>query len=304
MARRLAPAALLLALGACTTVTTNQLSVDANRQQTTAAALAANGTGGTPAAAPRPGASLQPIVRPAALRAPAPTAAEFGGTLPQVGRTYRGSIRFLGRDMPLPGGEWILVVQTLARFSDGTPLDQLGLVRHDGSALSGMLTMVGNPVGHPLAHGWPLNGLCRNSDVISSDVRAAEPMGAQDCQVANFLRTALWREPRETVLLRGIAHALESLNVTPPTTVVGVQTFVADGPYGIEADTFFNPDQAGVAPELAAQRNQSGWTSFNLTKDPAKAAYVDRVKAWGATWRAAMLGALAGRKPASVPPGP
>jgi len=57
-----------------------------------------------------------------------------------------------------------------------------------------------------------------------------------------------------------------------------------------------------VPPEPSAVRAQSGWASFNPDKDPARGAYLERLKAWSEAWRDVLKDAFDGRG-ARVPPG-
>ena len=212
-----------------------------------------------------------------------PTARADVGTLPNMNQTYRGEIPFLDRDTPLPEGEWTVISTYRSLYRDGPPTGGVALLRHQGNLLTGLIRMDGNKV--PRETALPVSRVCTATGVIWTDMRAAEPGGAQDCVLINFDRTAVWRDIDAPPAFRAIVQSLDDYSVTPPPVMVSAVVFVANARYSLFAELLVNPDLAGIAPDLTTHRSQSDWASFNLSRDPQKQAYVDRLKAWTAGWR-------------------
>ena len=246
-----------------------------------------------PPPAPATQAALQ---HPPLPTSPAPSDAEMGGRVPKIGHHYRGSVPYLGRDLPLPDGDWILLVREVVYARpqpDPTkpvqpPRDHIALVRRDNGVLTGLIEAFGNPDGKPSPIGWPLDAICGSDTVIRSDVRKADPRGDQDCMAVNFINTTRFRDAGAPRFLRSLAVGLDGLNLLPPAIMVGVVIAEADPTHLLTVSVFLNPDAAGITPDHAVQRARSDWASFNLPHDPAKLAYVEKLEAWGRRWRDVM----------------
>lgn len=273
------PLALLLPLCACVT----NVQQNAAMQQSAPAAVAMMHT----AAVTRP--------PPGSVAAKADV-----GKLPEVDRTYRGEVTFLDRRTPLPDGEWTVIATSKTTYRNGPLAGGVILLRHRGNVVTGLIHMVGNKDPRE-SGGFPVSRVCTTSDVIWSDARAAEPGGAQDCVAITFNRTAQWRDPGASAVYRAITRALDSHDVTPPPVLIGTAFAVTNARYHLFEYVWLNPDLAGIAPDLAAYRSQSDWASFNLSRDPRKQAYIERLKAWSAGWREVLTKVIDGER-WSLPP--
>lgn len=213
--------------------------------------------------------------------------------LPGLQQTFEGTVPFLGRAFPLPPGTW----KTIIRGGDppaappNVAFSRLMLLRHEGPALTGILFLYGNRRAQPSRNGFKILATCEKSDVTLSTVHQAELMGRQDCVTVAWERTRAWAAAPNT-LFNQLALTLDAEGVTPPAVLVTADVTLADSQYAIEAVAFFNPDRAGVPPDLATLRSQSGWAAINLGRDPAKRAYAERVRAWAEAYRAVLLGML------------
>lgn len=281
-ARAIIAPALLAFLAGCTTVSNTQIAAPQ------AAAL-----GGGPAGA----IAVQSQARRPAPTPPRLTDADLGGKVPAVRRTYAGTIPFLGRDTPLPAGEWTAISRHTVQFrGDRPPTDEVTLLRHDGPVLTGLLLLFGTPVNKPAANGLPPGIACQESDVTASSIRSATPFGEQDCVAVKWTRTGPWRSA-PSATLRGIAASLDIVGVTPPPVLVGVMVFEVDAQHELSYNLLLNPDREGVAPDLATQPSQSGWAAINIGRDPAKKAFAERLLAWGEAWRDIVRQVLADERP-------
>jgi hypothetical protein len=286
------PAALLAT--ACSTVTVTQQSnaVGGGRP-----ALAANvasrpaAPGATPQAAPsaRP---VPPNGRPAPVRA---SDASLGGSVPEVNLSYTGSVELLGRRIPLPAGEWTVVARDFSTDKVDPPSVDIAFVRSEGHRITGLLSIYGTPLGRPAPAGFKVNTACTASDVILNEVAAESPGGVQDCLNVRWLRPVIYHDIRSSAFVHNIAAALDARDIGLPAVMVGAEAYEADRGHELRFAAFFNPDAAGITPDLSVQRGQSGWAPYNLPKDPQKAAYVERVRNWGEAWRPALRQLLSSR---------
>jgi hypothetical protein len=298
-----APTTVLLAalsgtcLSGCTTVNT----VVTPTQQTNSSAIAT----GMPAVSGQVAlASAHMPQRPGARPAPRqgwPPDEAFGGKVPQENATYRGTLPFLNYDVPLPDGDWTVIARNVIMTPTGPANLRVALERNDGSELTGLMLLGGNPPNKPFPNGLPVSPICTTSDSIIADARQAEPGGNQDCAIIDFRRSTFLRDTTSVVFVRLAGRSLDQHNVSPPATLVGTTFVVANRTHSLVGDVFFNPDRDGIAPDLATQRGQSGWAAFNIDKDPRKQAFAQHVLRWSRGWRDALKLVLAGQTP-RLPP--
>jgi hypothetical protein len=278
-------------------------------QQTNSAALAA----GSPALVGQAALASRgpaPVVRPAGslpvfsrANPPGwPSDAVLGGPEPQMNTPYRGTMPFLGHTIPLPDGDWTVISRNAVETRDRTPVSvRIVLERNDGPVLTGLMVLGGNPASHPFPHGLPVSPICTGSDVILADAGQADPGGDLNCATVDFHRSTFLRDATSPMFVRVAGNGLDQRNISPPPTLVGTAFIVATRTHSLVGDVFFNPDRAGIAPDVATQRAMSGWTAFNIAKDPAKQAFAQKVLDWSRGWRAALKLALAGKSP-RLPP--
>ena len=288
--------ALLLTLIGCTTVTNNNISANTQRttdQQMQVAAMPgvrAGQAGVVPAPA-------QPSARPG----PPPRPADLGVPLADLRRNYSGSVLLAGRQAPLPDGEWFLVGRGIARGRGSDVNEELLMLRADGNSVSGFLTYSANPLAKP-APGYRLFPSCSDSNYLYADVREATPGGRQDCLSIQFVSEAALRAPNVPAGVKALVDAANARNLAIPETMLVASLVQANATHGMVFTLYLNPDLAGVPPEPSSVRAQSGWASFNLDKDPTRAAYVQRLKAWSEGWHGVLQTAFDGQG-AHVPPG-
>ncbi len=254
----------------------------------TASAFAPQGVG--PAGSNRVGVGSQ-LVRA--------SDASLGGAVPEMNRTYSGSVVMLGRTIPLPAGAWTVVARGISAATVDPPSLDIAFIRSSGDALTGLLAIYGTPLGRPASAGFKVNATCAPAEVITADIAAENPGGDQDCLTVRFFRPVTYRDIRANPLVHAIIAQLDARNISAPPVMVGAEVFEADRAHELRMSGYFNPDAAGIAPDLSVQRAQSAWAPYNLPKDPQKVAYVERIKAWGESWRLGLRQLLEER---SVPP--
>ena len=236
------------------------------------------------------------------------------GLMPVRGGAYSETMPFLGHDLPLPPGDWSLLSFNVQRDGDSLELLQVVMERHTGSTAAGLFFAGGQPAGHRL----PISGLtavCQESDVIENDIRAADPAGEQDCLNVNFASMPLFRsgvsalaagrsgamQPEAALWFRAFAQLDQRNLVVPQTMLVGRLSVVRHGDATLTT-ILSDPDAAGVKPDPTPSRATNGWARFNLDKDPAKRAFVQRIRAETEAYRVRLLDAL--DRELKVPDGP
>ncbi len=175
------------------------------------------------------------------------------------------------------------------------------LLRQSGHNVSGLLIYSANPPAKP-APGYPLFPSCSDSGPLFADVREATPGGVQDCLSIQFVSEAALRAPNAPPTVRALVNGANARNLAIPETLLVTSLVQANQMHGHVFTLYLNPDLAGVPPEPSTVRAESGWARFNLDKDPARTAYLERLKAWCEGWHDVLKQAFDGRG-AHVPPG-
>lgn len=276
-------------LAGCTTVNTVQVQRSDEQQAV-----------GNPAGPPccvvaRPVAVVSrppPQVNPAALL----TAADVG-ELPRLHQHVTGSIAFLGRDTPLPSGDWEVIMVAKVSNPRGLPNADVMLLRRDGGTLTGMFEIKGNVVGRPATSGFAVSGVCTMGDTIFSDVRSAELGGAQDCLAIVFQHTVHWRAASAPRIMQALARDIDIAGAALPPTLISAAFEVRNRNYQLYEQVWLNPDTAGIGGDHSARRSDSDWTAYNLSRDPERQQYIDTLRQWADGWRGVMEALVGGRTP-------
>lgn len=235
----------------------------------------------------------------AAVAPPVPGADDVG-KLPEMNHTYHGQVPFLDRPTPLPDGDWTVIATARTAYRNAPPIGGVVLLRRDGDVVTGLLRIEGNKVPRENTP-FPISPVCTTTDAIWSDPRSAAPGGSQDCVMITANRPASWREASAPPALHSIADALDGYGITPPPVMLAAAFFVADAHYGLLEEIWLDPDPSGITPGRRKFRRQ-GWATVNLSRDPRKQAYVERLKSWSDGWRGVLTKVIAGGAGA-VPPG-
>ncbi len=209
------------------------------------------------------------------------------GSLPDMDRTYRVTLPMLDRAVALPAGDWVVIERDRRAYRAGPPTGGVVLMRREGATLTGLIEIQGNRLARVGATN-PVNPFCTTTDVIWHDVQAATAGGQQDCAIITFARPATWQNGSAPGVLRAVGKGFAAYGVTPPSVLVTVGFYVANPGHSLSEVVWLNPDTNGIAADRSTERSQSDWAPANLARDPRKQAYIDRVKAWSARWRAVL----------------
>lgn len=216
--------------------------------------------------------------------------------LPSQGQVFQREVPFYGRAVPLPPGDWtVLTSRSLTAARLGPVAGTLALVQAKGTTLGAVFSVTGNAL--PLPSGFALHALCTAADLLWNEARAATPNGTQDCAAVTFLRPVEWRGKPQDFEAQ-IARGLDQVGLRPPDYLVVYAVTEADPHWQLTVTLARNPDLAGVAPDPATQRARSAWRASVLAADPARARFVDGLKAEVPPMRDRLRRALEGPAPA------
>ncbi len=225
------------------------------------------------------------------------------GLVPVAGVSYRDRMPLMGRDVPLPPGDWGMLSVTTLVTKGRVVAARVFMEQHGGSAATRVLS-VGSTVAGVSIPTASLAGECQQSDVIDNRIRSADPTGEQDCLLVNFGTTAAMRASYARMQpgapasgfnsssFSNMFNQLDVRNLTlPPTIIFGSVAFDHRGEV-LSAMLIYNPDADRVPPDPSPLRSTNGWARFNLDRDPAKKAYVARVLAEMEAYRLQLVDAL------------
>jgi hypothetical protein len=225
------------------------------------------------------------------------------GLVPVAGVAYRDRMPLMGRDVPLPPGDWGMLSVTTLVARGRVVAARVFMEQHAGSVATRVVS-VGSTIAGLSIPAAALAGECQQSDVIDNRIRSADPTGEQDCLLVNFGVTAAIRAGYARVApgapasnfnagaFTNMFNQLDIRNLTlPPTIVFGSVAFDHRG-QALNAMVIYNPDADRVPPDPSPLRSTNGWAPFNLDRDPAKKAYVARVLTEMEAYRLLLLDAL------------
>jgi len=186
---------------------------------------------------------------------------------------------------------------------EGARFDRPGratmVFQREGGVLRAELEIETNA--RPYPHGVAtLDQTCTSSNVLWNQITQAVPNGTQDCVEIGFQRPALWRQRPGTLAYQSI-NQMDQLSIQPPNMVVDLALFESNANWSVFERVAYNPELAGVAPDMATQASQSAWAPFNFAHDPAKVSFVDGLKAQVPALRTALRRAI--DAPAQFVPG-
>jgi hypothetical protein len=242
----------------------------------------------------RPVMATQPMPRP---NAAAMLTVDDVGVLPYPGQHFIGSIYFLGRNTPLPEGDWMVIRVGKEANLRGLPNADVLLLRRSGDTLTGMLEIKGNALTRPASAGFAVSNICTMGDTIFSDVRAAEAGGAQDCLAILFQHTIAWRAPNAPPPLVSITRTLDHFGIPMPPTLITILFEARNRNFELSEQVWLNPETGGLGHDHSARRSDSDWTAYNLHLDPEHEQYIDTIRTWANDWRGVMQALIAGPAP-------
>jgi uncharacterized membrane protein len=202
-----------------------------------------------------------------------------------LAKTFNGSFKLADRPIPLPAGDWHLVIdEHLPAIADGRALPGLRtaiLARLDGSSVIGLISATVNEA--PAASGWGVAQDCARNDLYLAVTSYLSPIDVS-CTFVNHVVTT--PRPISPGVWQNAASRIAAQGWYLPSTWLMAGFRVADRQEFLDLRYHFNPD--GLAPAVPAPTaswNAGPWAVDAVRQDHLRATLVNAVIRWAATTR-------------------
>lgn len=182
--------------------------------------------------------------------------------------------------VPLPSGEWIVAGADVSKASYANQIEETMLVNVVGGQVNGYVE-----IRTPLSastNGWVKSSLCDRSDIHHVFKLSNTAGGVQDCWGINHYRMTI--AGKVPAYIEQTRDYIVSHKINSPLNAIAVEYRFADKPYFVDVKYFFNPEVDGFTPPKIAEWATSDWHRDRVYMDPAKVAYIDKIKTWGREW--------------------
>jgi uncharacterized membrane protein len=205
------------------------------------------------------------------------------GTL-APGFTVERALRINGKQIPLPGGSWIVAADTANDWNDQSIgafgyLRTLVLFRVVDSRVDTMLEINTNVL--PTTDGWGMASECARTDLVLAVVRYRAGWDGSCYFVTHTLPgkvpTPAWHKARDFAVTKG-------WQVPRVWLTAGFRT--ADRSDVLDVRFHFSPETRGIAPEAVDRWQDSAWMSDKLDNDPQRYAIAHAVSDWTVSYSA------------------
>jgi hypothetical protein len=223
-------------------------------------------------------------------------------TVPAAGTIFEGSMPIMDNvRIPLPPGKWRFIGwdtskdketdrtkhEVLLFTLDPTnPLWEVEATFYERStALYGAV-----------AEGFPASKVC-GKNLVLYDVTVVNTTGGdQDCWFIDH-RMRNYTDPLGDRRMQLVQY-LKSQNLTPASTTIGVVHLFANRNTSLVAEYKFDPLLEGIEKDNHTRWSRSNWHRNRAFDDPKKAAFIERLKAFGAAIHPAVKSGFEGKLPA------
>ncbi|HEX3402942.1 MAG TPA: DUF2061 domain-containing protein [Acetobacteraceae bacterium] len=194
------------------------------------------------------------------------------------GATVERVLRIDGKQVPLPGGTWVVAADTANDWNDQSIgafgyLRTLVLFHVVGSRIDTMLEVNTNVL--PTTDGWGMAADCARADLVLAVVRYRAGWDGSCYFVTHTLMakepTTAWRKARDFAVLKGWQASRVWLTA-------GFRT--ADRSDVLDVRFHFAPETRGITPEAVDRWQDSGWMSARLDNDPQRYAFAHALSDW------------------------
>jgi hypothetical protein len=208
-----------------------------------------------------------------------------------IGRLYHGSVAIDGFAVPLLPGDWAnLANSTIKQPSATGHAYFLGQIRD--KRLTGAIRIFALRSNEKPGEGFNEVKSCTEVNpgrtFVSID-DAMDPHGHQACWTIRGIYATPWsqwadRAVKISFLDRAAAGDMTAKGVTYPQDFISL-TFTRTEKWGLlEVMYLFSPETEGIHSNSVLSVTETDWTPANIGKYPQKAAYIDKLKAWGVTF--------------------
>ena len=203
-----------------------------------------------------------------------------------AGRSYSGSLRVDGFDVPLPTGNWLMLANSSVKLPTTVgEIIYLGEIKKKRLVGAVRITAV-RSLAKPGAGFRAAPGCIDHQEdynyVMSEEV---VPNGHQACWVIGITNTNSFQQWADRAakldsLNRAAAGDMAAKGISYPQDLVDVRFTRAETWGVLEAKYSFNPETAGIKSNEAVLARDSDWFVQNISRSPDKQAYVDKLKQW------------------------
>jgi hypothetical protein len=210
-----------------------------------------------------------------------PPAAAPGSAAVAFGQSFRGTVPFIGRSLPLPVGDWMVVGINQAKLPSGQLVGAIMLTRADAGQLLGAVVAFASDGSGPAA-GSPADYTCQGPRVLTARIFAAEDHGRQDNWCIDAYPAILWDGVQQPTVLRAGLGALRQTGVAVPSLMLRSYFIEADKASYLKVNYFLSMQLGGIP--VPTSRDQNLWTLAGLGQSPERMAFFVRVGNWTARW--------------------
>jgi uncharacterized membrane protein len=212
-----------------------------------------------------------------------------------AGSSVERVLRIDGKQVPLPGGSWVVAADTANDWNDQSIgafgyLRTLVLFRIVDARVDTMLEINSNVL--PTTDGWGMAADCARTDLVLAVVRYRAGWDGSCYFVTHTLLapqpTQAWGKARDFAILKG-------LQLSRVWLTAGFRT--ADRSDVLDVRFHFAPETRGIVPETVARWQDSGWMSAKLDSDPQRYAFARAVSDWTVSYSALIDAGLKNRLP-------
>lgn len=222
-----------------------------------------------------------------------------------LGRTFEGTLRVNGFDVPLPPGQWALLadgsVTGNAHPENTGRIYFLGQIVHKRLVAALWVQAMRSP-----GVGFAPNNNCTQPANLYALALPDTP-GREGCTwIRSFFSGGLqqWADKAAHLdsMARAVGENLAAKGVTYPQEFVTAGFDRADKSQELSAGYLFSPDKDGITSNLVPSARDSDWYKANLQRYPEKVAYVHKLAQWASGFAPKLDAAFeAGRQTAAAP---
>jgi hypothetical protein len=229
---------------------------------------------------------------PLALSRPAGPAytdpAQGTGAKAPMGKVFRDTFEVDGRRLPLPPGNWTVLSDIRGNRPDQTVASYF-LGRIERQRLAGAIVIQSVAVKTSPANGFPATRFCEEGNALYVVNESNEPNGSQSCWLMHNIFTPPWthwddRNVRIGQAERAAAGEMSIRGISYPQDFVVVEFHRAEKASLLNVMYLFSPEQEHINASPASTYRDSDWYGANIARDPARVAYVGRLRDWGTNW--------------------
>jgi len=215
------------------------------------------------------------------------TGANSGAKAP-MGKVFRDTFEVDGHRLPLPPGSWTVLSDIRGNRPDQT-IASYFLGRIERQRLAGAIVIQSVAVKTSPASGFPAMRFCEGGNALYVVNESNEPNGSQSCWLMHNIFTPPWthwddRNVRIGQAERAAAGEMSIRGISYPQDFVAVEFHRAEKASLLNVMYLFSPEQEHINASPASTYRDSDWYAPNIARDPARVAYVGRLRDWGTNW--------------------